>query len=64
MIRTKQSFVESGGGRAEGQKPKRIRADGGRETGRDRVRCGIRARAGRGTRMRDVKFFDDFLAPF
>ena len=51
-----------GTGRRE---PGRIGAGGGREAGRDGAGCGGHVRAGGRRRMAgDIKFFNDFLAPF
>ena len=47
-----------------GQEPGRIRAGDGREAGGDGSGCGSHWSAGGGRRMRDVKFFNDFLVPF
>ena len=41
-----------------------IGAGGGREAGGDGAGCGSHVRAGGGKRMRDIKFFNDFLVPF
>ena len=38
------------------REPRRIGAGGGREAGGDGAGCG--------KRMRDIKFFNDFLVPF
>ena len=46
------------------RQPGRIGAGGGRETGGDGAGCGSHVRAGGGRRMRDIKFFNDFLVPF
>ena len=53
--------------RVEGDKgagPGRIGAGGGREAGGDGAGCGSHVRAGGGRRMRDIKFFNNFLVPF
>ena len=49
-----------GRGRRE---PGRIGAGGAREAGGDRAGCGSYVKAGGGRRMRDIKFFNDFLVP-
>ena len=46
------------------REPGRIGAGGGREAGGDRAGCGSHVKAGGGRRMRDIKFFNDFLVPF
>jgi hypothetical protein len=51
-------------GETGGREPGKIRAGGGREAGGDGAGCGSHARAGGGRRMRDDKFFNDFLVPF
>ena len=43
---------------------RRIGAGGGREAGGDGAGCGSHVKAGGGRRMRDIKFFNDFLVPF
>ena len=40
------------------------RAGGGREAGGERAGCGSHVTAGGGRRMRDIKFFNDFLVSF
>ena len=47
-----------------GREPGRIGAGSGREAGGDGAGCGSHVRAGGGRRMRDIKFFNDFLVPF
>ena len=37
---------------------------GGQEAGGHGAGCGSHVRAGGGRRMRDIKFFNDFLVPF
>ena len=46
------------------REPGRIGAGGGRDAGGDGAGCGGHVRAGGGRRMRDIKFFNDFLVPF
>ena len=46
------------------REPGRIGAGGGREAGGNGAGCGSHVRAGGGRRMRDIKFFNDFLVPF
>ena len=48
----------------EMREPGRIGAGDGREAGGDGAGCGSHAKAGGGRRMRDIKFFNDFLVPF
>ena len=48
------------GGREAG----RIRAGGGREAGGSGTGCGSHARAGGRRRIKDIKFFNDFLVCF
>ena len=55
--------VDCQGGRG-GREPGRIGAGGGREAGGDGAGCGSHVRAGGGRRMRDIKFFNDFLVSF
>ena len=50
--------------RTGGREPGRIRAGGGREAGGDGAGCGSHVRVGGGRRMRDIKFFNDFLVSF
>ena len=52
--------VEGDRGREHG----RIRAGDGPKAGGDGSGSGSHARAGGGRRMRDIKFFNDFLVPF
>ena len=47
-----------------GRVPGKIGAGGGREAGGDGAECANHVRAGGGRRMRDIKFFNDFLVPF
>ena len=56
----KTCYVEGDGGR----EPGRIGAGGGRKAGGDGAGCASHVRAGGGRRMRDIKFFNDFLVPF
>ena len=51
-------------GQEGGLETGRVRAGDGREAGGDGVGCGSHARAAGVRRMRDVKFYDDFLGPF
>ena len=46
------------------REPGRIGAGGGWEAGGDGAGCGSHVRAGGGRRMRDIKFFNDFLVSF
>ena len=55
---------DSGGGGDRGREPGKIRAGHGREAGGDGSGSGSHARAGGGKRMRDNKFFNDFLVHF
>ena len=57
---TSQTSVEGDRGR----EPRRIGAGGAREAGGDGAGCGSHVRAGGGRRMREIKFFNDFLVPF
>ena len=59
--RTHNTLQWRGTGRRE---PGRREARGGQEAGGDGAGCGSDVRAGGGRRMRDVKFFNDFLVPF
>ena len=47
-----------------GREPGRIGTGGGQEAGGDGAGCGSHVRAGGRRRMRDIKFFNDFLVPF
>ena len=44
--------------------PRRIWAGGGREAGGSGTGCGSHARAGGRRRIKDIKFFNDFLVCF
>ena len=46
------------------RKPGRIRAGDEREAGGGGAGCGSHARAGSRRRMKDIKFFNDFLVCF
>ena len=59
-VTTDPSIVEGDRGR----EPGRIGAGGGREAGGDGAGCGSHVRAGGRRRMRDIKFFNDFLVSF
>ena len=54
------SQVEGTGGREPGN----IGVGDGREAGGGGAGCGSHVKAGGGKRMRDIKFFNDFLVPF
>ena len=64
-VESKNSRVESKKWRGTGgREPGRIGAGGGREAGGDGAGYGSHLRAGSGRRMRDIKYFNDFLVPF
>ena len=44
--------------------PTKWRGTGGWEVGGDGAGCGSHVRAGGRRKMRDIRFFNDFLAPF
>ena len=57
-----EGTILSGGGQG-GAETRENRSGRWAGSGRDGAECGSHVKAGGGRRMRDIKFFDDFLVP-